>query len=511
MKKIPALLFCFALLLSLVVCYATILNNQQGDEINTLITSATTYEVEVVETATPYELYGAREHLHNNFEKFKINGSTSMIPLHQSLNNLFGNKRTVYHSRTVRAFKDFVAGETDILLGVSYSDELLQFAEDSGVDLGQLPITREAFVFLINKNNPVQSLTTQQIKDIYSGKITNWSEVGGDNAPITAFQRNHDSGSQMRMVKFMDNTPLLEKDVIYYSGMSDIVIAIEDFDSGKYSIAYNMYTFTEKQYPSEDVVMLSVDGVYPTDETILSNEYPLVIYNYIYYDKNNPETSNFAENLYIYLMSGEGQKFINKAGYVNLNEKLDRNLEVDLVPKTDYGDEDILWFYNKEKGEFYEPDGQGGLLVFDNYADYVLRDTDYINHAGAREFVMSLFNADIELHRWATRIFTDCIYFNPDSEIGGHPLDAIVFKYNDMYFHRLYYDIKEDKLFLKTADNDYFSFYLGYLRMFYPEYIENYEIDYIIEININDLSDVYIMKDNKGEHGDPLEYHQIFK
>lgn len=63
------------------------------------------------------------------------------------------------------------------------------------------PIGREAFVFFVNKRNPVDSLTVEQIKDIYSGTVTNWKEVGGKKASIRAFQREENSGSQTKLQK----------------------------------------------------------------------------------------------------------------------------------------------------------------------------------------------------------------------------------------------------------------------------------------------------------------------
>ena len=60
----------------------------------------------------------------------------------------------------------------------------------------------EAFVFFVNEDNPVSHLSTQQIKDIYHGDITNWQEVGGQNKDILAFQRPERSGSQAMMTHF---------------------------------------------------------------------------------------------------------------------------------------------------------------------------------------------------------------------------------------------------------------------------------------------------------------------
>ncbi len=71
------------------------------------------------------------------------------------------------------------------------------------------PVAKEGFVFVVSKDNPVESLTQQQIRDIYSGKITNWSEVGGNDEEIIPYQRNNDSGSQNYMNEFMKASGLI--------------------------------------------------------------------------------------------------------------------------------------------------------------------------------------------------------------------------------------------------------------------------------------------------------------
>ena len=59
------------------------------------------------------------------------------------------------------------------------SDKQRELFEKEGKELIMVPLGMEAFVFFVNSENPVESLTTQQIQDIYSGNITNWKDVGG--------------------------------------------------------------------------------------------------------------------------------------------------------------------------------------------------------------------------------------------------------------------------------------------------------------------------------------------
>jgi len=457
----------------------------------------------VSETATapepviPEPISEAEEYLYANYSAADIDGSTSMTPLHTALNKKFGGGYVAYHQKTVWAFNRLADGDNVVLLSVDYSDELLEKARNAGVDLVKRPITKEAFVFLINKNNPVKSLTIEQIKGIYSGKITNWKEVGGDNAEIKAFQRNADSGSQIRMVKFMGDTELMEADAEYYAGdMGGIIRAIEEYDTGRYSIAYNMYTFTEKQYPSEEVVLLDVDGVHPTDETVFDGTYPLVIYNNIFYDRNNALASEFAENLYAYLMSNNGQKLIADAGYVNLNGG-----ERDKIGLYDPGyDDDLLHQtyiseYDPAKGEFYDVDGNGGLTTYYSFADYLLPDSAQKNNEKARAFINSLdfmefgYSDSCWIFYTARRTSTDkAVVYSHYNPVAFEEIDVFKFRYNGKYYYSLEYLYDGDKILL-SPDSDQTE----YLSDVFSEYIPNIAEE-PIEITMSELSSVEVCK-----------------
>jgi len=551
MKKLTATLITLALALSLTSCDRPPDGTDAPTDLPTAPTAPTRHESVIDATL-------AKAYLQEHFARFNIDGSTSMIPLHQSLNFQFGNivgdpdeyENRVWHSRTVDAFGMFVEGQRDVLLGVDYSQELLDFAAKNGIDLGKREITREAFVFIVNADNPVQSLTVEQIKGIYSGQITNWQEVGGDNAPIQAFQRNPDSGSQMRMVMFMDDAPLMSQDVTYVSGMGDIIERVAAFDSGKYSIAYNMYTFTERQFENDNVSMLSVDGIAPTDQNIFVSAYPLVIYNYIWYDKNNADAAEFAANLHAYLLGEEGQKLISESGYVNLNTLHDRNLDfmrddyhINWQLNRDSGrfGEDSFGFYNRITGEFYgidyhkidDDNWREELVVYDNYPDYVLSgsgdwyDGRFLNNAKAREFLMMIYNSEMR-----TRLFNGGTahlswreaYEDEWQSWEGMPWHISVFpwftavqeiehcfnfRFNGQYFEHFRYFIEEDKFVLYATDKNNYDSIRGWEWADlddYEEYMKNITPDAIVEITRADLPNLHL----RVNWGTPIEYFTPF-
>ncbi|MDR1754957.1 MAG: substrate-binding domain-containing protein [Eubacterium sp.] len=486
MKKVIYILAAFIITISVSAC---------SHEPEQKKTEQTTEQTVTQETHTEVDITEVKKYLSENFEKARLDGSTSMLPLHQSLKNLFGSGEEAWHNMTVEAFKKFIDNENDILIGVDYSDELLESAENSGVNLIKKEITREAFVFLINKNNPIKNLTTKQIKDIYSGKITNWAEVGGDDAPIKAYQRNSDSGSQIRMVKFMEGSDLIDKDVEYIHGMGDVIEKIASYDEGKYSVAYNMYTFTERQYLDSEVTMLSVDGISPNDETIFYETYPITIYNYLYYDENNAFAVEFADNLYAYLMSDDGQKLISDSGYVNLNTNYDRNKNIE--KPFDYYDsgEMSINFYNKAKGEFYDIDQNGDLLTFTNYADYVLRGSKYNDNEKAREFLDLVFNSTANVTQMTASLSEEEGYidFAPHWDASFDPEDFFNFKFKDKYYFEFKYYIDEDKYRLESFLQQTFDSYKEYLSAF-PDYSGGVDPNGSAEFSSDELNEVYVRK-----------------
>ena len=112
----------------------------------------------------------------------KMDGSTSAIPLEAGFKSKMLSvpysdaKMLVSHHKTHESFSMLLSGENDMIFTVPISEEQQKMADDAGVKLNFVPVAKEGFVFVVNKNNPVDSLTSAQIRDIYSGKITNLKE-----------------------------------------------------------------------------------------------------------------------------------------------------------------------------------------------------------------------------------------------------------------------------------------------------------------------------------------------
>ena len=261
--------------------------------------------------------------LRENFPR--IDGSTSLIPLEAGVRAaIFGKsfdeaQKDVVHSTTWGSFKNLLSGDADIIFSTPISAEQQKMADEAGVKLEQVPVVKEAFVFVVNAKNPVDALTRQQIKDIYSGKITNWKQVGGSDEPIIAYQRNTDSGSQNYMIDFMGETPLMEAPTELRPGsMGGLMDVIAPNDGSLGSIGYSVYAYAADMYGTGDnIKFIKVDGAAPTKETIISGEYPLSSYNYAIFRADEPE-EGAVRRLAEWMTSYDGQLAAAKAGYATV-------------------------------------------------------------------------------------------------------------------------------------------------------------------------------------------------
>ncbi|MDE7229624.1 MAG: PstS family phosphate ABC transporter substrate-binding protein [Oscillospiraceae bacterium] len=254
----------------------------------------------------------------------RMDGSTSAIPLEIGLRSGFLGisyteaKEMVSHTTTHDSFKRLISGEVDLIFSVPISEDQRKAADDAGVKLFMEPVAREGFVFVVNANNPVDSLTSDQLRKIYSGEITNWSQVGGNNEPILPYQRNTDSGSQNYMTVFMGDTPLLEPQKEFTAiGMGGLMDAVAVYDNSAGAIGYSVYSYAAQMYANANKVkFIAVDGVVPSKATMADESYPLLSCTYLIYTDKSPESAKkFVERA----LSNEGQTYVLESGYLPVN------------------------------------------------------------------------------------------------------------------------------------------------------------------------------------------------
>ena len=258
----------------------------------------------------------------------KLDGSTACIPLMaQMMADTTGIDLEVAQSgisvsTTAYAWENFGLYPDEeytarMLVVYEAPDYVKEELKEANAQLEQKPIGRDALVFIVNENNPVKSLTRQQLKDIYAGKITNWKEVGGEDLAIVPFQRGEDSGSQTLFRKLLiQGGELMDPPTeLAPAAMGELVDSIAAYNNSANAIGFSVYYYIDQMYSQPGLRLLAVDGVTPSNDTIASESYPLCNE---FYAVIHPDTAADSpeRQLYDWLDTDAGQECIKKSGYV---------------------------------------------------------------------------------------------------------------------------------------------------------------------------------------------------
>jgi len=328
MKKIIALFLCFALVTGCsknsspepdVTARELTETGAAPDETQAVTTTAATESTETYKPVLPLLAID---------ELPRIDGSTSAIPLVEALYalmtdiprekaaelvNFSGTTESYYN--VVKEYRDLlVSGAVKGMVKVEHGFSTDTVSTDS---LQLAPICRDGLVFIVNQSNPVDSITTEQIQKIYTGEITNWKELGGENVAIEPFQRNASAGSQAWFLELvMKDIEPMKADVKYYAqGMSPLIAAIASFNGTGAAIGYSVYYYAQNINPGEGLKFLNVDGVQPTRDTIRDGSYPHISDYYAGIRKAAPSDSVERE-IFNWIQSDEGKTLIEHEGYV---------------------------------------------------------------------------------------------------------------------------------------------------------------------------------------------------
>ena len=254
----------------------------------------------------------------------RLDGSTACLPLGEAICSvLLGESREqvqdlVKFNRTTQSFRNLMGGECDLLISGEPNAAVYDEMKEQGFEADIATFARDGLVFLVNENNPVDNLTTEQLRGIYSGKITNWKEVGGEDAPIIPIQRNEGAGSQALMKKLvMKDLPLMDAPEEYVPGsMGELMSVVKSYDASANAIGYSVYYYAHDMEMAKGLKLLKVDGVEPNRDTIRDQTYPHLNAYYCVIAHSVPEDSPIRI-LYNWIMSEDGQRLVAREGYVS--------------------------------------------------------------------------------------------------------------------------------------------------------------------------------------------------
>ena len=254
-------------------------------------------------------------------QNFKIKGSDTVLPLSQAEAESYmkknpGSSITVTGGGSGVGISAILSGTTDIAQSSRKMkmDEKVKMQE-SGKAFKEIIVAYDALAVVVHPSNPVSQLTREQLEGIYTGKITNWKDVGGEDLKIVAYSRETSSGTY----EFFKDHVLNKKNFASTALLMPATGAIiQSVSQTRGAIGYVGLAYLESKVKT---IKVSYDGgknyVEPTVDNAMNKSYPITRPLFYYYlvssEKSVQPFINFA-------LSAEGQKIVLDQGYVPLKK-----------------------------------------------------------------------------------------------------------------------------------------------------------------------------------------------
>ena len=219
-------------------------------------------------------------------------------------------------------YQKLVDGTVDIIISKEPAEEELEYAQQKEVEIEYFPIAIDPFVFYTSTENEVDNISLEEIQQIYSGKITKWSEIGGTDEHIRAFQRNKNSENQNGMISLVMQEiemmkPITEEKNNDENIPVDIVSA---YDNAVNSLGYSFYSYAKSVYNQDGeetildgIKILKINNITPSYSNFQSELYPLKQVYYVAIRKTAQESTKVVRDA---MLSNRGKLVAKEAGYV---------------------------------------------------------------------------------------------------------------------------------------------------------------------------------------------------
>ncbi|HNZ65489.1 MAG TPA: phosphate ABC transporter substrate-binding protein [Smithella sp.] len=244
-----------------------------------------------------------------------IKGSTTVLPIAQGTLEAFMKKNPqVQMSLSGGGSGEGIKALIDKTAHIATSSREIKkeeaaLAKTKNINPVAHVVAHDAIIPVVHPRNKVKNLSTDQLSQIYQGKITNWKEVGGDDLQIVVISRDSSSGTFESWDHFVMKKAKVTPRAQMLASNGAIVTAIA---KNRYAIGYLGIGYIDKS-----VKPLQVNGITATIQTALSKQYPLSRELYMYTDGN--ATGDVAKYL-VFVKSAEGQKIVEKEGFVPLTK-----------------------------------------------------------------------------------------------------------------------------------------------------------------------------------------------
>ncbi len=242
-----------------------------------------------------------------------IKGSTTVLPIAQSCAEVFMNQHSevnisVQGGGSGVGISSIIDGTADIGdASRGAKDKEKETAKQNGVDLYENVVAMDGIAVIVHPGNPVSELSLEQIKAIYTGKISDWKDVGGKKGKIVVISRDSSSGTFETFNELALDKEKVRPDALMNASNNAVaqIVAKTPAAIGYVGIGYL----------SSSVKGLTVNSVNPTNENVINGSYPLARKLFMY---TNGKPQGVIADFINFILSKDGQKLVDKAGFVPL-------------------------------------------------------------------------------------------------------------------------------------------------------------------------------------------------
>jgi phosphate transport system substrate-binding protein len=242
-----------------------------------------------------------------------IKGSTTVLPIAQATAEAFMEKNqainiSVQGGGSSVGVTSLIDGTCDIAdSSRQIKPEEIKKAKSKGVNVNEIKIAMDGIAIIVNPKNSIKVITKQQIKDIYTGKVSDWSELGGAPGKIVVLSRDTSSGTYEAFEVLALNKEKVRPDALINASNQAIASTVGTTPGAIGYVGHGYLTKKVKDLP--------VDGVKCTKETILSGKYGLSRPLFMY---TNGKPSGDIKKLIDFVLGKVGQKIVEEEGFVGL-------------------------------------------------------------------------------------------------------------------------------------------------------------------------------------------------
>lgn len=201
-----------------------------------------------------------------------------------------------------------IAGTCDIGNASRHiKDKEIQQAKEHGVEAYENVVANDGIAIIVHKSNAVKDLTLEQLQQIFTGKITNWKNVGGADMPIVIVSRDVSSGTYEVFSEIVIKKEKLSDGAVMLASNNAVATTIKDTKAGIGYVGIG--------YISDKVNAVKVNGIEATEKTIQDKVYPIARTLHMY-TKGKP--SGKVKDYIDFVLSAKGQKIVEEMGFVKV-------------------------------------------------------------------------------------------------------------------------------------------------------------------------------------------------